>query len=348
MANLRLQTVLAVGVAVPQLLRFWMLSFLSPSRGASSKKARTEGEGLDEGIEGMDVEVPHEEVDESGGLARTVAPEWAQSFRNDMKAELLAGVRGVMREELSTLQGQIKEVDITARQALTVATEAKELVESLRKEKRESSTPDAQTLRSLRELEVEFGKLKVEGNLPRSGGGEEVGNLSRRTREMIFKNFKRNTPSASVVEAIQAFIEKSGCQIEEKGVFSYLPMTSFGIGRFANHEEKRKFKLWLADHKPDMKYKGIDIFAEDNEDKEENDKKTAVGKVIRALYMAREGRKDITRTYDGGQVWVGQKIVAKWRNGAMDFKGEGLAIKDSYLKLLDELKQKKQQDTDSE
>ena len=63
---------------------------------------------------------------------------------------------------------------------------------------------------------------------------------------MIFKNFRRNTPRAIVVETIQEFIDNSGCHVEEKGVFSYLPMTSFGVARFPNLEEKRKFKIWLA------------------------------------------------------------------------------------------------------
>ena len=52
----------------------------------------------------------------------------------------------------------------------------------------------------------------------------------------------------------------------------------------------------------------------------------AVGKVVKALRLAKDGRADIQRDYRQGKVYVGSVMVAKWDDmlNVMMFAGEGM------------------------
>ena len=45
--------------------------------------------------------------------------------------------------------------------------------------------------------------------------------------------------------------------------------------------------------------------------KEASERARAVGKVIRALMMVKDGRNDVDRDYDQGKVFVGSELVAR-------------------------------------
>ena len=63
-----------------------------------------------------------------------------------------------------------------------------------------------------------------------------------------------------------------------------------------------------------------------------------MGKVKRALIMAREGRKDVYRDFRRGTVYVGDEMVAKWDvvSKAMTFQGEGKKVRETFKKLMAE------------
>ena len=142
--------------------------------------------------------------------------------------------------------------------------------------------------------------------------------------------------------------DKSGCSTDEEGIFTFMPMTSFGIARFTTKDQKRKFKVWLGKNRQEISYGDKGLFVEDNVGKESRDRKEAIGKVVKALYLAKEGRTDVTRDYNKGVVWVNQEVAAKWRDGKMIFKREGLNIETKYNDLMKELEEKRAKDSDSE
>ena len=131
-------------------------------------------------------------------------------------------------------------------------------------------------------------------------------------------------------------------------VFSEV-MTSLGIVKFISKEEKLRFKKWLGSHKEPLQKDGKKLRVGDNEDKEDRTKGRAIAKVARALYEAKEGRKDITPDYMNhevymlnGTVW---KRVAYFEDGNLKLKGEAFELKEKIQTLIDE---KRKIDEDSE
>ena len=78
-------------------------------------------------------------------------------------------------------------------------------------------------------------------------------------------------------------------------------------------------------------------FGEDM-DKDSRARERAVGKVKRALDMAREARTDVYRDFRRGMVYVGDEVVAKWdeKSKMMMFRGEGREIRVAYKSLMEE------------
>lgn len=252
-------------------------------------------------------------------------PGWAKAMQQTL-----------MSHTTKTVDGLRVEVD----EAKALALQAQEEVRALRKQFEENNAVKAEqnqskTFRSMEELEEEFKKL-------RASQGENTD--MKRKREMVFKNFPRNTAKKEVEETITSIMTKT--RIETEDIFATRPMTSFGLVRFANAENKRQFKNWLQSNKKEVIYKGKELYVEDNRDLEAAKKRTAVGKVVKALYSQRQGQSDITRDYDNGVVYVGTKTVARWKNGAMEFKRDGLQIKEQYDKLMAEHAAKIAQDSD--
>ena len=114
-------------------------------------------------------------------------------------------------------------------------------------------------------------------------------------------------------------------------------MASFAIIRFDEYENKQEFKLWLQAHGEEVKNEQGLWFGE-NVDKDARARERAVGKVKRALLLAREGRTDVYRDFRRGMVYVGDEVVAKWDEGLkmMLFRGEGKGIRDTYKKLMEQ------------
>ena len=86
-------------------------------------------------------------------------------------------------------------------------------------------------------------------------------------------------------------------------------------------------------------------FGGDNVDAGARARERAVGKVKKALLLAKEERKDIYRDYRRGIVYVGDEVVAKWdeMSKVMMFRGEGREIRDSYKSLMGQGKREEDQ-----
>ena len=76
----------------------------------------------------------------------------------------------------------------------------------------------------------------------------------------------------------------------------------------------------------------------ENIDKDSRARERAVGKVKRALCLAKERRTDVYRDYTRGIVYVGSEVVAKWDETlkVMMFQGEGKRIRETYKQLMKE------------
>ena len=76
----------------------------------------------------------------------------------------------------------------------------------------------------------------------------------------------------------------------------------------------------------------------ENVDKDARARERAVGKVKRALLLAKDGRNDVYRDFRRGVVYVGDEVVAKWDEmlKMMMFRGEGKEIRDTYKRLMEE------------
>ena len=110
--------------------------------------------------------------------------------------------------------------------------------------------------------------------------------------------------------------------------------TSFAIIKFDQYEQKQEFKKWLSWHGKEVK-RERGIWFGDNVDKRTWDREIAVGSVVKALMMAREGRNDVYRDYKQGKVWVGNELVARWdgTSDVMHFRREGKDMRAAYKAL---------------
>ena len=121
-------------------------------------------------------------------------------------------------------------------------------------------------------------------------------------------------------------------------------MASFAIVRFDTYEDKQQFKSWFKTSGEEVK-KERGIWFGENTFKDARARERAVGKVKRALLLAREGRKDVYRDFRRGLVYVGDKVVAKWdvTGKMMTFSGEGKEIRGTFRKLMEEGKREEAQ-----
>jgi hypothetical protein len=114
-------------------------------------------------------------------------------------------------------------------------------------------------------------------------------------------------------------------------------MASFAIIRFDAYGDKHEVKRWLQTYGDEMTRESGIWFGE-NMDKDARARERAVGKVKRALLMARERRTDVYRDFRRGMVYVGDEVVARWdeMSKTMTFRGEGKDIRETYKKLMEE------------
>ena len=152
---------------------------------------------------------------------------------------------------------------------------------------------------------------------------------------MVARGFKRNTYWKEIKSKVEGVMGKS--KVTNGGVKVIGQMASFAIIRFDEYENKQEFKLWLQAHGEEVKNEQGLWFGE-NVDKDARARERAVGKVKRALLLAREGRTDVYRDFRRGMVYVGDEVVAKSDEGLkmMLFRGEGKGIRDTYKKLMEQ------------
>jgi hypothetical protein len=160
------------------------------------------------------------------------------------------------------------------------------------------------------------------------------GRIDRRN-EMVARGFKRNTYWKEIKSKVEEVMGKS--RVTNGGVKVIGQMASFAIIRFDSYENKQEFKHWLQTHGEEVK-RERGIWFGDNADADTRARERAVGKVKRALFLAREARTDVYRDYRRGMVYVGDEVVAKWDGMAkmMTFRGEGREIRGTYKKLMEE------------
>ena len=124
-------------------------------------------------------------------------------------------------------------------------------------------------------------------------------------------------------------------------------MTSFGYIKFKDIETKKRFKKGLGGVEDPIKYdEEHKLNIGDNEDKQQQARGRAIGKVKRALHELREGRTDVVADRRAGEVWIGQECVAKWIGVGLRLKGEALKAKARIDALIAE--KRRPQDTLSE
>ena len=130
-------------------------------------------------------------------------------------------------------------------------------------------------------------------------------------------------------------MEKS--RVTNGGVKVIGQMASFAIIRFDAYWNKLEFKRWLQTYGEEMTGESGIWFGE-NMDKDARARERAVGKVKRALLMAKERRTDVYRDFRRGMVYVGDEVVARWdeMSKMMTFRGEGKDIRETYQKLMEE------------
>ena len=259
-----------------------------------------------------------------------------------MPAWAAAMQKNLMQHTTSKVDGLKYEID----EAKAMAMEAQEGVRALRQELiklKEGSSVDGnpQTLRSLKDLEKEFEKLRVA-----TEGAKEESSAIDKSLEMVFSKFPWNTPGHEIEARIKEVV-KEGIGAEPN-VVTTRKMTSFGIAKFASSKQKSDFKKWLGDGKKEFKFKGLHTLSiGDNEEKTRRIQGRAVGKVKRALMESRANRTDITTDRNAGEVFVGTERVAKWVGDHFRLKGEALKLKERIDELLAEKRPRDELSEDS-
>ena len=111
------------------------------------------------------------------------------------------------------------------------------------------------------------------------------------------------------------------------------------IIRFDEYENEQEFKRWLRTNGEEVKREGRIWFGE-NLDNDANARERAVGKVRKALCIAKEGRKDVYRDFTRGVVYVGDEEMARWdvMSKIMMFRGEVKDIGETFKNLMEERK----------
>ena len=171
-------------------------------------------------------------------------------------------------------------------------------------------------------------KTRPGPTVAQSSGADRAATVSKddkRKREMIVTGFAWNMQEPDVEQAINDLF--TGLKQNVQYVFATKPRTSYGIVRFHSLEDKKSFKKNLSEKKWDQSYRGRPLAINDNDDKQDNDKNRAIGKVKRALMEVNKERKDVVALRRAGEVWIGDERVAKWKDGTLRARGEAETLK---------------------
>ena len=158
---------------------------------------------------------------------------------------------------------------------------------------------------------------------------------------MVARGFRWNTNWKEIKGRVEEVMEESGVAYGRVQVIGQ--RASFAFIRFDDYANKQEFKYWLKTHGKGVK-EAKGIWFGDNIDKDASLREKAVGKVVSALMMSREGREDVDRDFRRGLVYVRNGtedvVVAKWDKmlKVMMFQGEGKNIRETYKKLMAERK----------
>ena len=178
----------------------------------------------------------------------------------------------------------------------------------------------------------------------KGGGGTEGNNewgVQRETKtemrknEMVVRWFQRNSNWKDIKNKTEHTMNRTGKAYERVSVIGQI--ASFAIVKFADFDGKRVFKEWLSQHGAEVK-DATGLWFSDNADKDTRDKERAVGKMKKALMLAKPNRTDVTRDYRKGTVYVENTLVAKWDDifKVMQSKGEAKEVRDKYEELMKE------------
>ena len=152
------------------------------------------------------------------------------------------------------------------------------------------------------------------------------------------------------MEAVQMSMPEVFCREDMKKRVKVIgEMTSFAIVYFDTYDQKRAFKDWLKEYGKKIN-KESGVWFGENINRDSRERERAVGKVTKALAMAKEGRGDVHRDYQRGIVYVGQEEVAKWdaEKKVMKFDGEGKQVRDVYKRLMVEGRREVEEEAFSE
>ena len=139
----------------------------------------------------------------------------------------------------------------------------------------------------------------------------------------------------NIKAVVEEVMTKSGVSYDRIQLIGQV--ASFAFIKFETYGHKQAFKRWLEQWGSAIKQER-GVWFGDNVSKEASERARAVGKVIRALMMVKDGRNDVDRDYDQGKVFVGSELVARWNKEStkMQVRGEGTQIKHQYEKLMTE------------
>ena len=300
--------------------------------------------------------------DESASTELAVAegpPTWWKQAMKMEREELAKATEAAvgramlnLNAEVAELREEVKEVRQQAERSAVTASEAQEQVRALKVEmhklkegkQEESKDKPPDRRKDVRPTRVKEGK---ETSANESSEDEEDG----KELEMVFAGFKFNTPSADIKDYIDVIMKSVQPAVIPKAIRTTRKMTSFVIVKFTSIKDKTRFKRWLATLKEPLAKDGTRLRIGDNDEKEVRTRGRAIAKVARALFEAKEGRKDVTADYPNLEVYVRkpdgskQKRVAYFEDGSLKLKGEAWELKDRIQALIDE---KRRMDDDSE
>ena len=213
--------------------------------------------------------------------------------------------------------------------------EMKQTLNATQAQSQKASEMASAATEAVRALKSEMvNKMRPGPTVAQSSGADRTATGSKddkRKREMIVTGFAWNTQKTDVEQIINEIF--TGLKQNVQDVFATKPRTSYGIVRFHSLEEKKSFKKNLSEKKWEQSYQGRPLYINDNDDKQDNDKNRAIGKVKRALMEVNKERKDVVALRRAGEVWIGDERVAKWKDGTLRVRGEAETLK----KRIDEL-----------
>ena len=315
--------------------------FSTPSSGRKWKSRRTED---DEMIPGVDEAAGAEDAAMIAGMF----PEQRQGGGGGDGAGARSGNDGSHNYKIQMLEEQMSQMETSVKHMKGMMQQMKEEIEELKKDKN-NKVEENQQEGQPKDWKAWGGEWKEQNawNEDRAGGhqfgmsgwdnqGHRVWGEDRRIdrkNEMVARGFERNTKWTIIKDAVEKVMNKSGVTFHRVQVIGQ--KNSFAFIKFETYEHKQGFKRWLEQWGDGVKEER-GIWFGDNLDKDASERARAVGKVKKALMLAKNGRSDVDRCFDQGKVWVGRELVARWDDESkrMQFRGEGKQVKEQYEKLL--------------